>query len=559
MRKYIKIAVLGAVLLAGSSCKKFLDVNDNPNSPTSSTPNIVLPAAILQAGRSTIAFDNFGAWTAGYKANAGGYGGFGTQWTYEFTSTDYNNMWNDSFAAINQFNFVISNTDATGPLKYYNAIARVMKGWTYQRLVDQYGDVPYSDAGQGVGKLSPKYDTYDAVYKAVYADLDAAIAVMATAPVTNVTTAVTGAQDPMFGGSSAASLARWTAFANTVKLKMLIRAQKVAALSSWVATAKASLPTTSAGYLTDDAIINPGFNSATASQMSPKWTAFAWDINGTSITAGLSSIPTPFILSFYQGGKITDNDRGRMIYASFGTNITQTIGLTSITFVGPSTNQLGFDVDPVKRGVAGSYWYSGLRFGTTTTRLTGTNANAGTDIVGVLKGASMGLVAITGAESYLLQAEAALPSVALITGTPKALFESGIQASFQYLGKNAAGTYIHTTPSLTLKTNYVTANVGNRLVNYDLAVSEADQLEAIITQKYIAVNLINSEEGYNEFRRTGFPTIVPGSTTATETFASLKAPNNLPARVLYPATEFQVNSENVPKGITPKTKLFYAK
>ncbi|RYG47411.1 MAG: SusD/RagB family nutrient-binding outer membrane lipoprotein, partial [Chitinophagaceae bacterium] len=76
---------------------------------------------------------------------------------------------------INQFNFVIANTDATGPLKYYNAIARVMKGWTYQRLVDQYGDVPYSDAGQGVGKLSPKYDTYDAVYKAVYADLDAAI------------------------------------------------------------------------------------------------------------------------------------------------------------------------------------------------------------------------------------------------------------------------------------------------------------------------------------------------------------------------------------------------
>lgn len=101
-----------------------------------------MPQAILQAANSTESYNNFGAWTGGYKANAGGYGGFGTEWSYQFTTSNYNGMWTNAFGAINQCNYVISNTDATGALKYYNAMARVIKAYLYQRLVDQYGDVP---------------------------------------------------------------------------------------------------------------------------------------------------------------------------------------------------------------------------------------------------------------------------------------------------------------------------------------------------------------------------------------------------------------------------------
>jgi len=558
MRKYIKMVVLGAVILTGSSCKKYLDVNLNPNDPTSSTPNIVLPQAILRTASSAVAYDSFGAWTAGYKANAGGYGGFGTQWTYEFTTTDYNAMWTGSFSAINQLNFVINNTDATGPLKYYNAMARVLKSYNYQKLVDQYGDVPYSDAGKGVEKLSPAYDKFDVIYKALYADLDEAIKVLNSASEANVTVAVTDGQDPLFGGSTAAGLTKWVQLANTIKLKMLVRAQKVTELSSWVATAKATLPTQSTGYLTDDAIVNPGFSAATSSQFNPKWAAYAWDVNGTSIGSGLSQMPTPWILSFYNGTKISDTQRGRAIYASFGTSITQTIGTAPVTFVGPATNQLGYDVDPVKRSQGGSFWDSGLQI-PTATRVTAANANKNANNVGVLKSAAMGMPMILAAESYFLQAEASLPSVNLIPGTTKTLFENGITASYNYLYKNSAGTYINTTTAAALKDSYVAANPDNYLVAFDKATTDAQKLEAIITQKYIAVNFINSEEGFNEFIRTGYPKIVQGSTNPTETFVSLKAPTNFPARVLYPATEFQVNSENVPKGVTPKTKIFYAK
>lgn len=570
MKKIIKIAVLGAVILTGASCKKFLDVNQNPNDPTYSTPNIVLPAAILNASNSIDSYDNFGSWVAGYKANAGGYGGFGTEWTYEYTTSSYTAMWTSAFSGINQLNYVIANTDATGKLKYYNAMARVMKSFLYQRLVDQYGDVPYSDAGKGIEKLNPKYDKYSDVYKAVYAELDAAIAIFDSQFTANTFTPVTTAQDPLFGGSGsvtaldATKIANWKKFANTIKLKMLVRAKKVADLASWVTTAKASLPTTNAGYLLDDALVNPGFNASNGNQFNGKWSTYGWTTTGAS--TNLSHLPTPWILSFYNGIKISDDVRGRAVYASYGATLTQTIGQQQISFTGPATNQLGYDIDPVQRSQAGSFWYSGIG---RSTRPTGTTANGALDVGGVLKGATAGQPLFLAAETYFLLAEASLPSVSLYGGDPQTLFELGIQASFQYLYKNAQNTYFNTTTAAVLKNNYIAANPNNYLVSWartSLPASgdynqdvEQRRLEAIITQKYIAVNFIHSEEGYNEFRRTGYPYIIPGSTNKTETFASLKAPTNLPARVLYPAVEFQVNSDNVPKGVTTKTKLFYAK
>nr|WP_199157385.1 SusD/RagB family nutrient-binding outer membrane lipoprotein [Pedobacter sp. ASV2] len=564
MRKLFNIFIVGTLILSGTSCKKFLDVNTNPNNPTSSVPNIVLPQAIVTSATAMSSYDNFGAWTGGYKANAGGYGGWGTVWTYNFTTADYAAMYTNTFSGINQLNFVINNTTADGPLKYYNAMARIMKSFLYTKLVDQYGDVPYSDAGKGLDNLSPKYDKYTDVYKACFTELNAAIAIMNTAPITNVTTAVTAGQDPLFGGSATANLVKWKQFANTIKLKMLVRTKNVSDLSAWVTTSISSLPTTSAEYLNDDAIVQPGYSASTASQFNPRWTTYGWDINGTAATSGLSNIPTPWILTFYNGTKLTDAVRGAAIYASFGTNVSQTINGNTITFTAPATNQLGYDVEPVRRGQNGSWWYSGIG---RSARPTSTTANSAADVGGVLKGATMGTVLMLASESYFLQAEASLGSVGILpalSGSTQALFENGITASYTYLYKNAANVYFNTNPATTLKNNYITANATSPLVNWTLAASDAQKLEAIITQKYIAVNMITSEEGFNEYKRTGYPAISAGSTTATATFASLKsgapAVDKLPTRVLYPAIEFQVNSENVPKGVSAyTTKIFYAK
>jgi len=85
------------------------------------------------------------------------------------------------------------------------------------------------------------------------------------------------------------------------------------------------------------------------------------------------------------------------------------------------------------------------------------------------------------------------------------------------------------------------------LVNIALATTAAQRLEAIITQKYIAVNMVNSDEGFNEFRRTTYPVTSPTG-DAYNNIASLLSTSTradkLPSRILYPSSEQSLNSGN---------------
>ena len=97
-----------------------------------------------------------------------------------------------------------------------------------------------------------------------------------------------------------------------------------------------------------------------------------------------------------------------------------------------------------------------------------------------------------------------------------------------------------------------------------IATTPDQQLEAIITQKYIALNFINSSEAWNEYRRTGYPRSSNFTSDPTTSFASTLSqssrPDHLPTRILYPASEYSYNAANVPTGVSPYTSLiFWAK
>ncbi len=102
-------------------------------------------------------------------------------------------------------------------------------------------------------------------------------------------------------------------------------------------------------------------------------------------------------------------------------------------------------------------------------------------------------------------------------------------------------------------TAYKSANPTSFLVNYALATTLDQRIEAIITQKYIALNMIHMHEMYNEFRRTGYPKIVNGSLQPLESFASRQSsstrPDKMISRVLYPQVEYTLNPANAPSGI----------
>lgn len=95
-------------------------------------------------------------------------------------------------------------------------IIEIMNVFTYQRLVDIFGMVPYTDA-LDIDNVYPKYDDGAAIYDDILARLDAAISGL------DVSGGSFGSADLIYGGDVAA----WKKFANTLKVKIGINLSDV--------------------------------------------------------------------------------------------------------------------------------------------------------------------------------------------------------------------------------------------------------------------------------------------------------------------------------------------
>ncbi|MCE7071370.1 SusD/RagB family nutrient-binding outer membrane lipoprotein [Dyadobacter sp. CY327] len=503
-----------------SSCSDYLDINTNPNQATSVQPLLVLPAAITGTANVSSQFNNYGAHFGGYMANAGGFSGFGNLFNYQLIPDNYNALWVNTYDNLNDYKYVMDQTEGDDTQAYTNAAANIMVAYNFQKLVDAFGDVPYTEALQNNANLTPKYDDAATIYQDLVTKLDEAIAQIDGA---EFPTALTSSSDPLFGGD----MTKWKRFANTVKLRILVRVSGVPALSAFVTTKFAALDKT-LGFIIDDAIVNPGY---VKDKPNPLWNTWGYTTTGT--LANSSRLPTEFAFGFYKGQKLTDEGRGSVIFKNFATTT--------------PVNQLGNEVDAPTIVTNYSTWYTG----------TFSSASSISNALGVLKGPGQGQVLMLLAEAHFLQAEARLKG--FITGDFAASFDAGIIASYTYLYKDVTNVVAAGKNVATDVAGYKADNAESYLVNIKLATTPAQRLEAIITQKWIAVNMINSEEGYNEFRRTGYPKTVPNG-DGYENIASLLStstrPDKLPSRILYPTSEQSYNAGNY-RVINPFTDLIF--
>lgn len=537
MKKIYNGLLIVALALGFSSCKKYLDINTNTNSSTVSTPALVLPQAIVGSASITQQFNSAYYFPGGFAANIYGVGGYGAGVTYAYTASNFTGLFSSSYDNATDYQYVIDNTAAVPSLAYSTAIARIMKAFTFARLVDQYNDVPYSEALKGAAALTPKYDKAEDIYKDLVAQLTISIKAITTAQAGNVANAVVSSTDPLFAGK----MDLWKKFANTLKLRLLIKMAGVPALTSYATTEFTALDKT-VGFLDDDALVQPGYVKE-AGRQNPNYQGLAFNADGTRSQG--QAIPTKWILSFYSlanGGKLNDTGRGSVIYNGFPNTATNQLG---------EENTTSSQVPPT----GSTSWY------------TGADKDGGNKL-GVAKGPTQAQPIMLAAESKFLQAEAILRGY--LTGDAKTAFNDGIKASFTYLFKNVSNVVDPSKNVTTAVDAYIAANSDQSsnplvyLANYDITATPLAtdynkdvfqrRLEAIITQKYIAMNVINSDEAYNEYKRTDYPHITPGSTNAVATFASKQSvstrPDKLIGRILYPQQEYNLNSANVPAGIT---------
>lgn len=214
--KIFKIVFLLAVFpLLFTSCgdnlsELNLDPNTSPNAPAAQ----VLTAGIGYYG---IALDGYvneaDAILAQYWAGGPGVNVLDIE-RYAIEPGDYNTEWAFSYRqALTDLNYAKVNGSAAQALA-----AEILSVSIFQSLVDHYGDIPYSEALQGIeGTLTPSFDSAESVYSDLIARLDVAIADLAANDV------LLGAEDLVYGGN----LDGWAKFANSLKLRLLMRQSTV--------------------------------------------------------------------------------------------------------------------------------------------------------------------------------------------------------------------------------------------------------------------------------------------------------------------------------------------
>ena len=208
------------LLLVGSACDKFENMNVDPNNPS----DVPTSSLLTQAQANLV-----------YNLN-GEISQLGSQYVQYFAQLDYTEKSNYSEDGISSFNgiYTAGLTDLTeiirlnesenrrgDVLQYGNnenqiAVAKILMAWVYQNVTDVWGDVPYSEAINDE-ILRPKYDAQEDIYDGLISDLNSAQDMMDLSP----SIALQG--DLIFGGN----MEKWDAFAESLKIRIAMRLTEV--------------------------------------------------------------------------------------------------------------------------------------------------------------------------------------------------------------------------------------------------------------------------------------------------------------------------------------------
>ena len=203
--------LIGALVATGMlcSCSNFDDLNTNPDSPTTVTPEMLATKLILGTTKPSTskAFFNSNflmkqlAWGEGsvdYQYNKMGRSGFG----------GYTSLVNGVK--------MVELADDNNP-NAFQALNKFVKAFTVFYISMEMGDVPYSDALQGeTGNITPKYDSQKDVMLQILDDLEEAYTLFGQAKKFD--------GDPVFGGD----VNKWQKTVASFELKVLMNLSRVA-------------------------------------------------------------------------------------------------------------------------------------------------------------------------------------------------------------------------------------------------------------------------------------------------------------------------------------------
>ena len=491
--KYIffLLAITGVLF---ASCKKdFLDVNNDPNRPTDNniTPQQIFPAAAVEVGDREPNDFGFAQNWVGYFAANGDFARDQQQTSYDIDFNFGDALWTNYYSTLFDLYQVKTKSLVPDGDTVLAGASMILSAKLFQELVDVYGSVPYSQAFQNLTYPHPVYDDAKAIYDNLQNSLDTAIEYMHLVPPKskNFSTVdiINKGNQPL-----------WIKFANTLKLRLLIRQSEVSGFDPSSQLAK--IQANGGGFLGagESISVNPGYVNDVNKQ-SPFFANFGYTPTGTKATTSTNA--NAYILNLYQA---LADPRIQAFFTPVGNS-----------FVGdtygdePGNNPPG----------AGSSYFGPALIGPNTS-----------------DGASQNQWIYPSFESLFLQAEAVQRG--WLTGDAQTALNAAITESFVWSGLNEedAVSYMTENPYADL----------SKTADVDLTA-----VQIIAFQKYCALTGIDPLEAWSDIRRLDFLTNVDPSYISVN---PSRISDKLPLRLLYPQSEHTTNDNNVPQQ-KPKDQL----
>ncbi len=486
----ISTACLGIALLFGCT-KNFREVNTNYNNPTGVTPDLLLSGVIRNMMNQQVSDAwGIGNLVAQYHAKI--------QFVNEdrYLWNEQNGVWNAVYSNNRNLQniFVATQSDAKSP---YIGVGLILKSWMFSLATDAYGDVPYTEAGKAKtdGVYTPVYDSQEAIYTGILADLKKANEQLATA-----STGLNG--DILFGGG-AASIVKWRKLANSLRLRLLMRL-----------SAKKNVSADMQAILSDP-INNPIFTS-NADNAELKYLAAApnqWPLYGSRV-GSFDEIRVSKTLS----DRLTALGDTRL-------NVFGRPSQSSVTAGTPKVEGI-----PNGLGDVAALNFNGGPQGVSRVGYTFACLVCNDPGQAVPDPAAPRAILMNYSELQFILAEAREKGL-IITGNADAYYANGITANFDYWKALVPTQY---NVNVTMPAGYLTQTQ----VAY--TGTQAEKLAKIALQKWVSL-YFNGLEAWFDWRRTGMPAIVPGA-------ANLNA-NKVPVRYIYPLSEQSLNGTNRQKAV----------
>jgi hypothetical protein len=494
-KRFIKFLLPLLVLMSCS--KDFLDINSDPNNPTTIETSKLLPTAIQNLGYGlAIGNGNQGGLSQILEVYVHRMTTRESQDQYNYTGQDFyiGTNWTFMYQSVfENLERIINIATPKGDL-HYAGIAKILKAYGYSQMVDAYGDIPFSEANRLDDDIRyAKFDDDAAIYPQLFDLLNEGIADLQNTTALNLNKP--GVDDVIYGGD----VTKWVKAANTIKLKLYTQVRKVQNVQAEV-TALLSNPatlinTTAESFLipfgpnaaTDDR--NPGFGDYFATQRSNHISPWFYEtmkgVNPLMFTLGNPDPRIPYYIynqltsaTALTADKVEYRD-GRFVSIYFGSrgpdrdrNQQNNLSLLGIYPVGGRYDD----------GAGGT-----------------ASATSGT-------GAAPYRL-ITYADRLYLEAE--LINVGLATGNARDVFEKALRESFKQVDYvvDLVGSN-QTVPNLmgangTTPTAEVATYLENVMAKYDAATNEK-RLEIIITEKWLS-SFGSAVDAYTDYRRTGYP------------------------------------------------------